>query len=105
MNQALKYRGTTVYPPAVFAVLQGMSEIRGYYIEVSDAYELSDHICVVVGSNDPGLTPRRVAESIASSLRVKPEVRILPPEEVTTRVNQPDKRKPVTFFDYRRKRP
>ncbi len=100
-SHLLKYRGTTVYPNAIFTVLQGMESIQGYYIEVRDEYELSDQIRVVVGAVDATLTPAAVAERIAARVRVKPEVVLASPEAVARKVIQPDKRKPVTFFDYR----
>lgn len=103
-NQVLKYRGTTVFPNAIFTVLQELEGIRGFYLEVRDEYELSDHIRVVAGVDDPQTPPMsgaEVAERIAARVRVKPEVVLAPAHEVAATVQQPDKRKPVTFFDLR----
>lgn len=100
-SQVLKFKGTTVFPPAIFAVLQEMREVRGFYIEVTDRFQLSDQIRVVVGVDGGEITPRAVAERIASSVRVKPEVVFDTPENVARRTIQPGKRKPVTFFDLR----
>ena len=102
-SQALKYRGTTVYPPAIFAVLQEIPSVRGYYIEAYSRYELSDHVRVVVGTTDNSLTSEYIAAKIAASIRVKPEVILTTPEEISRKTIQPDKRKPVLFFDYRRR--
>lgn len=103
-SQMLKYRGTTVYPPAICSVLQGIKEVRGHYIEVYSDFDLSDRIRVVVGTSDPTLTPECLAEQISATIRVKPEVSLATPEEVTGRTLQDNKRKPVTFFDYRGRR-
>ncbi len=103
-NQVLKYRGTTVFPNAIFTVLQELEGIRGFYLEVRDEYELSDHIRVVVGVDElhaPPMSGVEVAERIAARVRVKPEVVLAPADDVTRKVQQPDKRKPVTFFDFR----
>ena len=102
--QMLKVRGATLYPPAIQAVLQEIPAIRGHYIEVYDEFELSDRIRVVVGCSDPALDALEIAERIAARTRVKPEVIVVAPEEVTRRTLREDKRKPVTFFDYRSKR-
>ena len=102
-SQMLKCLGTTVYPPAIFTVLQGMQGVCGYYIEVESEFALSDRIRVVVGSRDPSLSPSSVAERIAAVIRVKPEVVIVPPEEIIRVTTRDDKRKPVTFFDKRTK--
>jgi len=99
--QMLKVRGTTLFPPAVFAALQELDAVKGSYLEVRSEYDLSDQLTVVVGSNDPELSPAFVAEQIASRTRVKPEVKIVTPEEIQRKTMQPDKRKPVTFFDLR----
>ncbi|WP_432822805.1 phenylacetate--CoA ligase family protein [Trichloromonas sp.] len=100
--QMLKVRGTTLYPPAIQAVLQEIPEIRGHYLEVFDEFELSDRIRVVVGCSDPSLDAGELAERIAARTRVKPEVAIVAPEEVARRTLREDKRKPVTFFDFRK---
>lgn len=100
-SQMLKCRGTTVYPPAIATVLQGMQGVQGYYIEVESEFDLSDRIRVVIGSRDRALTPSLVAENIAAAIRVRPEVVLIAPEEVIRVTTQGDKRKPVLFFDRR----
>lgn len=100
-SQMLKCHGTTVYPPAIFTVLQEMQEVRGYYIEVESEFALSDRIRVVAGSADPLLCADLVAEKIAAAIRVKPEVVIVSPEEILRVTMKEGKRKPVTFFDNR----
>lgn len=103
-NQMLKYRGTTVYPPAIFSALQEIEAVKGYYIEVHEDFELSDQIRVVVGTSDPELTAEFVAERVAARTRVKPQVVLQSPEKVRERTLQEGTRKPVTFFDYRGRR-
>jgi phenylacetate-CoA ligase len=100
----LKINGTTVYPPAIFAVLQELPEVRGYYIEVRDTFELSDRITVTVGAAGTALSAEAVAERIAVRIRVKPEVVIATPEAIVARTVSADKRKPTIFFDLREKR-
>jgi phenylacetate-CoA ligase len=99
--QMLKYRGTTVFPPAIFGVLEELEWVRGYYLEVFDEFELSDRVRIVVGSSDPAGRAETLAECLAARIRVKPEVVVVSPEEVLRKTMQLDKRKPVTFFDYR----
>ena len=103
-SQMLKIKGTTVYPPAIFAALQEIPGVQGYYVEVRDTFDLSDRITVTVGSAGAALTPESVAEKIAVRTRVKPEVVIATPEEIVARTVRADKRKPITFFDLREKR-
>ncbi|MDY0190904.1 MAG: AMP-binding protein [Desulfuromonas sp.] len=101
-DQMLKYRGTTVYPPAIFAALQQMDAVAAYYLEVFDDYALSDRIKVVVGCSDPSLTTQHIAEHLAARIRVKPEVVLEDIAVIRQKTTQEDKRKPVLFFDYRR---
>jgi len=103
-SQMLKVKGTTVYPPAIFAVLQEIPEVRGYFLEVRDTFELSDRITVTVGAAGSGLTAASIADRIAVRTRVKPEVVIETPEEIVARTVRADKRKPIIFFDLREKR-
>jgi phenylacetate-CoA ligase len=100
-DQMLKYRGTTVYPPAIFAVLQGLDYVMAYYVEVYDDFALSDRIKVVVAINDQTVDAQQIAEQIAARIRIKPEVVIAGLETVRRKISQEDKRKPVLFFDYR----
>jgi phenylacetate-CoA ligase len=100
-SHMLKCRGTTVYPPAIFTVLQGMHAVRGYYIEAESEFALSDRIRVVVGTSDPSLCASFVAERIAAAIRFRPEVVIVPPEEILRVTVRDNKLKPVTFFDHR----
>jgi phenylacetate-CoA ligase len=99
--QMLKYRGTTVFPPAIFGVLEELEWVRGYYLEVFDELELSDRLRIVVGSSDSAACSELLAERIAARIRVKPEVVVVSPEEIQRKTLQQDKRKPVIFFDYR----
>lgn len=99
--QMLKYRGTTLFPPAISEVLEELEWVRGYYLEVFDEYELSDRVRVVVGCDDSAVRAETVADRIAARIRVKPEVVLATPEEVLRKTLRQDKRKPTTFFDYR----
>lgn len=101
LAQRLKVRGTTVYPSAVFNALQGFPEITGYYLEVFDDFELSNRLRVTIACTDDSLTGNRVAEQLSAQLRVRPEVVVMPLEELQLRTHQEGRRKPLNFFDYR----
>lgn len=100
--QLLKIKGTTVYPPAIFAALQEIPQITNFYLEVTDQYALSDHVRVVAGTRDADLTALSIAERIAAKIRIKPEVILTDPESVQDRTMTEGKRKPVIFFDNRK---
>lgn len=101
--QMLKYRGTTLFPAAISSALHGIESVRGHYLEVEREFDLSDRIRVVVGCTDPSLTADRLAELIAAKTRVRPEVVLVTPDDIVRKTIVPERRKPVTFFDYREK--
>lgn len=103
-SQMLKVRGTTVYPLAITQVIQGLAEIECHYVEASGDFALSESVCVVVGvANPAAVDPARIADRVAAVTRVRPEVRVASVESVARATKQEAKRKPVLFFDRRRK--
>lgn len=100
-EQMLKCHGTTLFPAAISNVLAGIEAVQGHYIEVHSSFDLCDSIRVVVGCRDSTLTPAALAALIGARTRVKPEVVLVSPQEVQRKILRPEKRKPVTFFDYR----
>ena len=102
-QQKMKIRGTTVYPGAIFSVLQDIPEVKNYYLEVYGDYELSETVRVVVGLEDVHcLSADSIAEAIRGYIRLKPEVVVKTAANVTARTTQEGKRKQTTFFDYRK---
>ena len=98
----MKVRGTTLYPQAVFAILDGTSGIEEYWVEVSEADELSDELrvhCALSGSLDGAEVGRR----LQAGLRVSPQVVVEPLESVRNVVYPASSRKPVRFVDRRRR--
>jgi phenylacetate-CoA ligase len=103
-NEMLKFRGTTVFPPAIFSAIQALPYVQDYYIEVRAGFDLSDQIRVVVGLPDGcDVKAERIADEIRAQVRVKPEVVCQSLAEVRARTLQPDKRKAVRFFDLRQR--
>lgn len=103
--QMLKCRGTTLFPAAISGALQEISAVRGHYLEVHHDFDLSDRLRVVVACSDASLTADSIAERIAAKTRVRPEVILVTPEEISQKTIRPEQRKPVTFFDCRKRDP
>ena len=101
--QMLKVQGTTLYPAAVFAALQEIEQVRNYYLEIYQDYELSDRPRVVVGlEQDATVTQEQIAARICGRVRVTLEVATATPEEVAKRTLVENRRKPVQVFDHRK---
>ena len=101
-QQRMKIRGTTVYPNAIFSVLQGIPEIKNYYLEISGEYELSESVRVIVGvENESSVSGQSIAEKLRGHIRIKPEVEVKSVAEVDLKILREGKRKAVVFFDDR----
>ena len=74
-NQMIKYKGTTIYPPAIFDALSHVSEIQDYIIEVFQndigTDEILIHICQN-GNHDS--TEQKVKNALQSKIRVIPSL-------------------------------
>ncbi|MDH3982001.1 MAG: AMP-binding protein, partial [Kiritimatiellaceae bacterium] len=100
--QLLKVRGTSLYPQAVFAVLDEMPEIGEYYLEVHAEDALSDRLVVHLAFSARPVEVDVVLSRLQARLRVKPEVIVEPAADIRRVVFTPESRKPVRFIDLRK---
>ena len=98
----LKIRGTTVYPQRIFASLDEISAIEGYYIEVSSENDLSDHVDVFVCISDKSFSIKSIEQHLRAKLRVGVSVFERTEEAIKNAVFSQDSRKPIRFFDRRK---
>jgi phenylacetate-CoA ligase len=101
-KQMLKIKGTTVYPLAVYSALDELREVSDYYLTVFSHDVLSDRLRVTVALRR-SCSVRRIADALTARIRVTPEVVIASESEVRAVVYNPALRKPVRFFDRRKK--
>ena len=83
-NNMIKFKGTTLYPPAINDVLDNTDYVANYVIEVSTNSAGTDDVKVKIGLRE-GYTDAVVKElkdSFRSRIRVAPEIVVLPAEEV-----------------------
>jgi phenylacetate-CoA ligase len=102
LQQMMKVRGTTLFPQAVFAILDDIRQVEEYWVEARQAVELSDELivhCAVAEGTQAGEIGRR----LQAGLRVSPQVVIEPLESVRKVVYPAASRKPVRFLDRRRR--
>ncbi|MCK5676789.1 MAG: AMP-binding protein, partial [Verrucomicrobia bacterium] len=100
-RQLLKVRGTSLYPQAVFAVLDEMPEVSEYYLEVHAEDALSDRLVVHLAFSSQPVEVDVVLHRLQARLRVKPEVIVEPVADIRRVVFTPESRKPVRFVDLR----
>jgi len=101
-KQMMKVKGTTLYPQAVYAVLDSTKEVQEYYIEAISESALSDSLIIHVAINDLALDLEFLQERIQASLRVKPIIILEKDDAMKRIIYAQDNRKPIRFFDRRK---
>lgn len=101
-NQMIKYKGTTLYPPMIFDVLNNIEEVENFIVEVSTNDYGTDNIAVTIGCKNPcKIFEKQIKDNFRARLRVAPEVKFLKIEEITKKHFPNGNRKPLNFIDKR----
>lgn len=102
-KQMIKYKGTTLYPPALNDVLDNIPSVKSYLIEVYTNALGTDSIKVRIGGSDgsEGYI-KSIKDSFRSKIRVAPEVVVEPEDEIVKEIYPPMSRKPIKFIDRRK---
>lgn len=101
-KQMIKYRGTTLYPQAIYSALEEIPEVSEYYIAVNSNFNLSDDLKVYVSVNDMTCSANKIMGKLQSHLRVRPEVIISSEEVIRKQVYPENSRKSIRFIDMRK---
>jgi len=97
-KEMIKYKGTTLYPQAIYSALDEIPGINDYYVAVTSDYALSDDLKIYVSLEDSSWTTETIAEKLQSHLRVRPELIISSEEEIKKQVYSENSRKPRHFI-------
>ncbi len=99
----IKYKGTTIYPPAMYNLLNDFSAIENYIIELDRNEVGLDNITIKVGTKASSEDlMQRLKDRIRAKLRVLPTIMILS-IDVINKLNFPGiNRKPILFIDKRK---
>jgi len=103
-KQMIKFKGTTLYPPALFDILDNINSIENYVVEVSTNELGTDDILIRVGSDQAGEAfAGRLKDRFRAKLRVAPSI-IFDSVENIEKIRFPEEnRKAVNFIDLRNK--
>ena len=101
-NQMIKFKGTTLYPAAIFDVLDHVDYVENYIVEVSSGETGLDEITVFIGSQKQNEeVEKELKDRFRAKLRVTPEIKFKDMEDIK-KIQSPDtQRKPVKFIDKR----
>lgn len=101
-KQMIKYKGTTLYPPALFDLLNEMEEIKDFVAEVySNEIGMDEVLLHIVPVNHSEECDRKIRAYLQARLRVSPHVKYISAEELQKIQFQEASRKPVKFIDKR----
>ncbi|HEY0047456.1 MAG TPA: AMP-binding protein [Flavobacterium sp.] len=101
-QQMIKYKGTTLYPPAMNDVLNDFDKIENHLIEISTNDLGTDEILIkIVVKNPTDALLQEIKDHFRAKLRVTPKIEFTTREAIQSLVYNPMSRKPVHFFDKR----
>jgi phenylacetate-CoA ligase len=101
-KQMIKYKGTTLYPPAMNDVLTDFDAIENHIIEIFTNDLGTDEILIKIASkNQSQELLNEIKDHFRAKLRVTPKIEFAPKETLNSLVFNPMSRKPIRFFDYR----
>lgn len=94
-QQMIKFKGTTVFPPAIYDVLDMVKEIELYQVEVSVNEYGNDEITILLDQSlNNEIFNEKLNSLFRSRLRVTPKLGFVSISELNARVFKQEKRKP-----------
>jgi phenylacetate-CoA ligase len=102
-QQMIKYKGTTLYPPAMNDVLNDFDSIESYIVEITTNELGTDEILIKIAVQNP--TPiflQELKDHFRAKLRVTPKIEFSTNEALKPLIFNPMSRKPIHFFDNRK---
>ena len=101
-QQMIKYKGTTLYPPAMIDLLRSFPDIENHIIEISTNDLGTDEILIRAASKNPSESLlAEIKDHFRAKLRVTPKIVFASADELNSIMFNPMSRKPVNFIDKR----
>lgn len=120
-NHLLKYKGTTLYPPAIYDVLDNTPYVENYVVEVSFDENGNDDVkvkisvsssqyqvvsnCTELPATELLITQiiKDLKDRFRAKIRVAPEIEICDADDLRKIISPDLSRKPIKFIDKRKK--
>ena len=103
-KQMIKFKGTTLFLPALADLLNGMEEIRDFVTEVySNEIGTDEILLYLLPLNTSEESDRAIRAYLQARLRVSPHIKYVTAEEMQAMQLPEFNRKPVKFIDKRNK--
>ncbi|MFN8249160.1 MAG: AMP-binding protein [Ferruginibacter sp.] len=101
-KQMIKFKGTTLYPPALFDMLNELEDVKDYVAEVYSNEMGTDEVLIyIVPSSLTEECDRTIRANLQARLRVSPHVKYISLEEIQKMQMPEAGRKVVKFIDRR----
>jgi len=101
-GQMIKYKGTTLYPSALYDILDNISGVVNYQVQVYTNTLGTDGIVIKIGTPTPTETfEKMIKDLFRAKIRVAPEISFEPIELLAKSIFPPANRKAVKFLDVR----
>ena len=101
-KQMIKFKGTTLYPPAMFDLLNEMEEVLDYVVEVySNDIGMDEVLLHLLPLDDSKACDNRIRAYLQARLRVSPHVNYVTAVEIQKMQFPEAVRKAVKFIDKR----
>ncbi|WP_282159849.1 phenylacetate--CoA ligase family protein [Ulvibacterium marinum] len=101
-KQMIKYKGTTLYPPAMDNLLNDFQEVESYVIEIYHNGIGTDEIGIKIASqNASDVLLHDIKDHFRSKLRVSPKIEFCETQEIQKLRHSKLQRKPVSVIDKR----
>ncbi|PJJ07536.1 phenylacetate-CoA ligase [Flavobacterium sp. 1] len=99
----IKYKGTTLYPPAMNDVLNDFTAIENYIIEITTNDLGTDEILIKIATQNPtAVFLQELKDHFRAKLRVTPKIEFTANEVLIPLIFNPNSRKPIRFYDNRK---
>lgn len=105
-NNMIKFKGTTLYPPAINDVLDNTDYVNSYVVVVRSNNTGTDDVIVRIAINE-GVSRsneniiKNLKDRFRARIRVAPKIEIFPADVIRAINFPPKSRKPVKFIDER----
>jgi len=101
-KQMIKFKGTTLYPPALFDLLNEMDEIKDFVVEVyPDEIGLDQVLLYIIPADEGEECDHRIRAYLQARLRVSPQIKYVNAEELQKKQLPDAGRKAIKFIDRR----
>ncbi len=101
-KQMIKYKGTTLYPPALFELLNEMEGVLDFVAEVYSNEMGTDEVLLrIVPAELTEACDRKIRANLQARLRVSPQIKYITDEEIQKLQMTEAGRKTIKFIDRR----